>query len=241
MKRSFAAVVVAVLATSALLTVNPAQAASPDVGGWLRVPNIVRYADCVDHSFTFHLDLPPGYTDVSLFVDVTEPDGTPGVGDMPDVNGPDGHGSLTFCGSEMTGTYTATAHGSACDVDYYDCLDFTLPTTRFTVRKAYTKTGLTVRPKRPGRNQVIKFKITTFDERPRGFYRTDYTYVLLQKKVRGRWANVRGSRTFVSGGSTVLKYRWGGGKGARVLVRAVTPTSDSLAGSVSRAVMLRTR
>jgi hypothetical protein len=114
-----------------------------------------------------------------------------------------------------------------------------LPPATFHMRLPETKTALSVSTKRRRFDQVLRFKVKTTDERPYGFFPTEYADVLLQVAGNGKWQNLRGSKTTTdSRGRATIKVRATNDDSA-VQVRAVTKRDDEYAGSESKVIRIR--
>jgi hypothetical protein len=205
-------------------------------GGWTSAPNGVLYSDCRDHPFSYAVELPAGTADWSMDVYAYSPDGLEASSDFIYDAAETGTGNFFFCGYEMPGRYTIEAEVEACDADY-DCSTFSLDESSFYMRKPRTKTLLSASPLDARRGQVVKFVVTSKDERPRGYFRNDYARVYLQRKDGQRWVKIKGSQGLTgSNGKEVIKLRYTGG---RPKVRAVTAASDAYSKSTSKPVTIR--
>ena len=93
----------------------------------------------------------------------------------------------------MPGTYTVVAEEAEWD-DYEADIDdrpFTLPPTSFSMRLPLTKTTLKAKP--AGKN--VRLTVQVKDERPAGYFSTEYATVRLEVQARGKWRTVPRSKT----------------------------------------------
>jgi hypothetical protein len=188
-----------------VVTVSPAQAS----GGSLSSPNGVLYPGCRSHPYSYSVSLPPGADDWSLDVELYAPDGTYSTGDFVYDAPTSGSGTLLVCGSEMAGRWTIRG-----TVEYWvdwSQGSYSLPTRALTLRAPKSRTKIKAIPRHPHKNQVVKFKVRTLDERPNGYFRSTYPTVVLQTKRGGKWRKLKGSRTMGNDrGGTVIKVRYAG-------------------------------
>lgn len=195
----------------------------------------VLYQDCQDVKVPYSLSLPPGTDYWSVTVEALAPDGTHETSDFlyDDSDPATGAASLSFCGYEMPGTYTVVATGgeySDYDSDVFD-QPLTLNTTTFTMRLPQTKTTLSKKPA----GKVTRLTVQVTDERPAGYFATDYAPVQLQVQNGSRWRNVPHTKETTDNGRYVYRI---GRVGKMTKVRAVTRSSDAYTGSESRPVTL---
>lgn len=232
--RGLIAVLVGLTIGLGALTVgsSPAYAAS----GSTSSTSGVLYPSCLNHSYRYSLSLPAGAVDWDLSVNLLAPDGTAEGSDYlyAGANPASGASSFLFCGFEMAGRYTIQATGEWYD-NAYNAHPFAVPNSSFVMRHPRSRTQLRVSDRTPRRGQVVRFRIKVTDERPRGFFRTQYARVLLQHKVRVRWVTYRWSRTTTNNrGVVTLKARF---RGKPVKVRART-LPNGYTSSYSRVIRL---
>jgi hypothetical protein len=66
-----------------------------------------------------------------------------------------------------------------------------------------------VTPKRPQAGGVVTFRVTSRDERPRGYFGTEYADVFLQQRIGSAWKRVPHSAVETDhAGVARLRYRW---------------------------------
>lgn len=247
---AFVALLAALLVGS---TETPAEAAT----GSLSSANGVLYSSCRNHAY--HYSVPSGvlsalaadpeYSSWDLDVTLYGPDGQESGGDYlyGDATSGDptsGNSTVQICGGlDIPGRYTISA---IAEWSYWDASDnyiegsSSLPAAHFTMRRTQSRTAVRVSDRTPRRNQVIRITSMTTDERPAGFFRSQYATVRLQHRVGGVWrsyrragfkamTNSRGVHTW----RVVLTDR-------RATIRVATVAQDSgYAGSHSRAVTIR--
>ena len=233
----------AVLGALVLLVVGlaaPAPAAS--TYGTVSGINGVLYDDCRSYPFHYSVNVPDtaGYRD--LEATLIEPDGrwSQTVKVYPDTDVATGVGSFVLCTpTDRYGTYTIRAKVEwGPDAQHPDDFTSTLDDAHFSMRKPYTRTALSVSTRRPAYGQVVRYRISVWDERPTGYHPTAFAWVVLQKRVDGRWVRIRNSRTLTHSTGRVslrLTYRH---RHTRMRIRAVTQEADRYARSTSPAVRL---
>ena len=193
----------------------------------------VLYDSCADHDFTYSAGLPSGYGPYwNMDVELVGPDGNVTATSYVYGESRTGTDSLFLCDSpNLPGTYTIRGTGEMRGPDYSDMPISAVPST-VTFRLPKTRTLLKATPKRPAKGQVVRFVITSTDERPAGYYGTNYADVRLQVKRNGSWRNLHSTMTDDSG-RVVVKGRYSGN---RVAVRALTSDDSARTGSTSRTI-----
>ena len=202
--------------------------------------NGVLYDDCFSHPYAFTVGSTPtsaGYWD--LTAELVGPTGQVTASDY--VAEPAATGTSTFgllCPSDGYGSYTIRAtlrwgpeKGAVAQTSRLDDAHFTL-------RKPRSRTTLSASTRRPAAGQVVRYRVTAYDERPAGFARRAFAWVHLEKRVDGRWVRIRGGRamTHSTGRITVrLAYR---AHHRRMWVRAVTEPAPTYTRSTSPSVRL---
>jgi hypothetical protein len=187
-KRTLIAAVVAIAFAGSLAVGGPAQAGDDN----LRASDGVLH-ECAYHPYSYSsTDAAIAYT-WSMDVIVRGPDGLEVTNDYLYDEPATGTGRFQLCSGDPAGRYTLTATGEACDSDY-NCYNFSLPGSTFRMRKPRTKTFLTATPTNAHKGQVVKFKVTSKEERPRGYFPNEYATVKLQIRHGGKWKLIRGSR-----------------------------------------------
>jgi hypothetical protein len=230
--RGFAAFVAPSLIVAGLWSA-PAHAAAS--GSLTANSGGVLYDDCRDVAVgTYSVAVTPDVDHWNLDIDITAPDGTHEAGNFFSSFFDPASGTIEafFCGSEMPGTYTISGSGvwSDYETNRYD-VPYTVPAATFKMRQPKSKT--TAKGKQGNRATYV-INVTVKDERPNGYYPTDFATVKLQKRVRGNWVSVSGAKDYTdSKGRASFKVST---SGPPYKVRAVTPKSGRLAKSVSRPV-----
>ena len=191
------------------------------------------YDDCHDLAVaTYSVAATPDVDSWSVDIEITGPDGTSAGSDFVSSFFDPATGTVEafFCGSEMPGTYTVSGSGTWSDyeTDRYD-VPFSLGSGTFTMRLPKSKT--TAKGKQTARAYVVN--VTVKDERPNGYFPTDFANVKLQKLVGGGWVQIPGAKDYTSDGRVSFTVST---KGPSYKVRAVKPQSSSLGKSVSKPV-----
>ena len=139
---------------------------------------------------------------------------------------------VRFCGPGTAGQWTLGAtlteylpNGDVASVT--DVADAT-----FQMRKARSRTALTVSDPTPRFNEIVRFRATSTKERPARFARAQYAETKLQYKTARGWKTLRGSKRVANAkGVTVWKYYWNVKNTYRV--RAVTVRNSGYQASTS--------
>jgi hypothetical protein len=193
----------------------------------------VLYSDCRDNPIAYSVQPTPDVSHWNLTINVLAPDGTSVGGAFLSsyFDPPTGSFNLYTCGSEMPGTYTVQGTG-----DYEGADDITrtwqLTPSTFLVRAAHTRTKLIKKPLGDG---VYSLRVRVKDERPAGYFATDYAKVRLEKLDHGKWRRVPRISISVSDGRGSVRVS----TKSLVKIRAVTAAAYNYADSVSRPVTLR--
>jgi hypothetical protein len=225
-----------VLASALAVLLAPLAAATPAHAVnevTLTMAGGVLYDSCADHDFTYSATLPTGYGPYwNMDVELVGPDGNVTATSYLYGQSPTGTDSLFLCDSpNLPGTYTIRGTGEMDGPNYTDVPISAAPST-VTFRLPKTRTLVKATPKRPAKGQVVRFVITSKDERPAGYYGTSYAGVKLQVKRNGSWRTFDSTMTNDSG-RVVVKGRY---SGRRVAVRAVTTGHSDRTGSTSRII-----
>ena len=236
--RRLALALAPVLAAGTLtLAAAPAGAAG---SGSISAQNGVLYAGtCYDHAYNYSVQLPAGTRDWTLDVAFYTPDGIESGSDSTfsypsDPEPTTGSSSHQVCSSELAGRWTTRATLETCDYDFR-CTTVSLPSTSFEMRRPTSRTGLRVSTKRPRSGQVLAFRIASQDERPTGYFGTDYAPVHLEWRDGTKWRRLPKGRTSTdSTGRATIRYKWA--TSGKLVVRAVTRPTESIAGSVSGSI-----
>ena len=199
----------------------------------LSIPNGVIYVEgCQDHAYTYSFDGLPADYSAHLSLDLLGPDGLSAGADSQD--GPSGTGSFFFCASSMTGVYTATGTAEICRTSYpYSCASVDVR-RQFSMRKAYSRTKA-VAPRRVRAGSTFQVKVTVTDERPNGYFPTDFAEVHLEQRGRHGWQRLPHTMTTVYDGRTSIPVHM---TGPKMVLRAVK-RAGSVEGSVSDRVVVR--
>jgi hypothetical protein len=187
----------------------PAQAASP-YGAVTGVDGVL-YDDCLSYPYRYDVTVPgsPGYWD--LTTTLVGPDGRQTAGDY--VARPTS-GSSTFgllCPpGDGYGRYTIHASVRWGDGEQSLGAPVTLDDAHFTLRKPRSRTALTASTRRPASGQVVRYRVTAYDERPAGYVRRAFAWVHLEQRRGGHWVRVKGARAMTHDTGRVviwLRYR----------------------------------
>ena len=223
---------VAILVAAGMTVGAGTSPAFAGVSGSLSIGNGVLYDDCRDVSFTYSLSFTPDVDHWSMDVEAIGPDGTSEASAFiaSSLDAASGTETLLFCGWEQNGRYELHATGTwdDYDTDTYD-QPFTLPTRSFTMRLPKSKTTIKTRP--AGKN--VRVIVTVKDERPNGYFPTDFATVRLNSFVGGRWVVVRNSKGYTDDGRYAKVYLR---PKTPLKIRAVTKESDNYSASKSNPV-----
>lgn len=213
---------------SSLTTTAPAYAANEVT---ISMTGGVLYDDCGYYGFSYAAAIPAGYGPYwNMDLQLLGPDGNEAASAYVYGEASGGSDDFFLCESpNLAGTYSIRGTGEACDADY-DCLPITAAPGTVTFRLPKTRTSLIAKPRRAAKGQVVRFIITSTDERPTGYFGTSYATVKLQAKRNGSWRNIDKAMTS-DRGRVVVRTRYTGG---RVAVRAVTLGDSDRTGSTSR-------
>ena len=183
---------------------------------------------------TYSIQPTSDVTHWNMTIDVLAPDGTEAGGDFLSsfFDAPTGTFTVQLCGSvSMPGTWTVTGSG-----EYEGADDIThtwqLTPSTFQVRQAHTKTTLSKKPLGKG---AYALRISVKDERPNGYFGTDYAKVAVQKQEGGRWVRLKGVSVSVSDGKASVRVS----AESVVKIRAVTASESNYESSTSRPITLR--
>lgn len=229
-------------ALSLLLFIGGLVAVAPTAhaaGGSFSSASGVLYNDCRQHPYNYSVDVPAGTRSWSVDVVVLGPDGIEAASDFifDDSNAPVGTSSFQVCGGELPGTWTMTGTLEYSDQDF-NSFTTAMPSATFNMRLPHTRTKLKVSDRTPRYNQKVTFKVRSRDERVTGYFPNQYAEVRLQSRRKGRWVNVRGSKTSTNGrGVAKISYKWNLRRSAKV--RAVTVPTTAYASSRSKPVKIR--
>jgi hypothetical protein len=214
-----------VLAVASLSVAAPASA---DVTGSTSTSDVVLYDHCQQHPISYDLLVSPGTAFWRLEVQVFDPNGRTSEGTVVTSAASPTQGTVyvTFCGSEVPGTYTVRGTG------FYEVvplvhIPFTLPETTFQVRPMATRTRLTERPLGHGRHRLTT---RVKQQAEHGYERANGIPVRLEKRRNGSWHRVRGLTLTTVHGKAVAVVTRGGA------YRAVVTKRDNHGASTSDVV-----
>jgi hypothetical protein len=227
MRRLLLALTLAV--TPLVLVASPAHAA----GGTLSVPAGVLFP-CEQHPYSYSLDVPPGASSALLKLDITGPDGLSEGSEVEIPKNATGSGSFQLC-ADAAGPYTMS--GTVTYYSGYSSTDYPITPTTFAMRQPLTQTAVTASPKKPKKNQTVKFKVLSTVERPAGYFANAYATVHVEEFYSGKWHVIRKSKAITDDtGRATIKV---GSGTSKFKARAVTEASSDNPGSVSPALKVR--
>ncbi|WP_137292013.1 hypothetical protein [Nocardioides dongxiaopingii] len=234
MRSVISAAVLALLPLSIVVSASTSSEAAAE-GGSISARNVVLYTTCPNYEYGYNVVLPEWAVDWDMQVTLYGRDGLSAGSDY--VSGPTSGVSEALACLEP-GRYTIEAMVDAYD-EYYNEYSFQLAPKSFTVRKARSRTTLQVSNNNPSRGDVVTMRGTVKDERPRGYFPTDFAKVVLEVYRAGRWQVSRGIYDYSNNrGRVVLKGRYLG-EPISIRLRTKSDDSENWAGSVSRKVRLR--
>jgi hypothetical protein len=230
-----------VLGAASLVVGLGATPAYGEVTGSVSSPGTgVLYDDCRSVLVPYSLDVSPGTDSWSMDVVAYGPDGTQEASDyVSSFSDPStGNAALLFCGYEMPGSYTVAVEDAAWsdyESDIYSS-PFSVPGTTFTMRLPKSKTTL----KKKAAGEGVRLTVQVKDERPAGYFPTEYATVRLEALIKGKWRRVPHSKALTDERGREV---WRIGRVGRVVkLRAVTLTDhDDYTGSESRPVTVAAR
>lgn len=234
-----AGVLAATLALSVMTTVGSSSAMAVATTS-VSVGNGVLYEGCPTHSWRYQVEDDQATYDWAIFVTAYDPRGVEvSSGSVwadegaPPAGVASGDDGLQICSSERAGRYTLTA-----EIHFYGgpYSDRTLPSSTFTMRDPRSRTTLRASDTTASYNQPLRFRMTSFQEYPRGYFGEDYETVVLQRRTPSGWKRV-GRDSTDDRGVAVVRLRWT--HRAPVRLRAFTPRTSDHAGSFSRVVAIR--
>jgi len=233
-RRVLLGVLALVLATAAA----PARADS--TYGSVSGINGVLYDDCLSYPYAFSVGsaaTSAGYWD--LTAELVRPDGHVTATDY--VAQPAATGTSTFgllCPSDGYGTYTVRATLRWGPDQTTLTQSSRLDDAHFTLRKPRSRTTLTASTRRPVSGQVVRYRVTAYDERPSGFVRRAFAWVHLEKRAAGHWVRIKGARAMThSNGAVRVRLRYLGHH-RTLRLRAVTEPTSRFSRSASPTLRL---
>lgn len=216
-----------------LVAMAPTPTAVAATGGSVTGTNGVLYDGCHDWAFRYAVD--PSAHSWSLDIEVFDPRGVSSTGAYlfdganPSSGTATGDDRFLICDYEPAGRYTIRATVEYCDSDW-SCHTESLPVSSFTMRKPYTRTGVSVSDRTATYGQLLTFKVVSRLEFPNGYFANRYQRVLLQKRTGSGWVTFSRLETGYYGTMRV-RVRWPHHRG--LAVRAVTLTTPQYRGSFS--------
>lgn len=221
----------------AVIGASPASAASST---WVRVDDGVLYEGCLSHSWRYQVADDQATYDWAIFVTAYDPRGVEvSSGSVwadegaPSAGVASGDDGVQICSFERAGAYTLTA-----EIHFYGgpYSDQELPSSSFTMRDPRSRTELRASDTTASHNQKVRFKMTSLQEYPRGFFGEEYETVVLQRKAASSWERV-GRYSTNERGVAVARIRWS--ERGRVSLRALSPRTTEHTASYSRVVTVR--
>ena len=236
MRRALLGVLVLALLLGGALVGTPAQATSSY--GSVTGINGVLYDDCLSYPYRYDVSVPSGSASWSLSTTLIGPGGRAVDSDyVPEPNS----GSSTFgllCPSARGyGRYTirATVAWGTGDVPDHSAA---LADAHFTLRKPHSRTSVTASTRRPASGQVVRYRVTAYDERPAGYRPRAFAWVHLEQRKGSHWVRVKGGRAMThANGAVVIRLRYRGHRQAMKL-RAVTEPTTRFMRSTSPVLRL---
>lgn len=218
----------------------PAQATSPY--GSVAGINGVLYDDCLAYPFSYAISVPGGGNYRDLQVGLYEPDGTYSqtATVYPDTNDASGTSTFTLCTqTDLYGRYTMkpVVHWGP-DADHSTQSTAALDDAHFTLRKPRSRTALRASTRRPAYGQVVRYRVTAYDERPAGYRPRAFAWVHLEQRRARRWVRIKAGRAMTHAtGRIVIRLRYRAHH-RRTLIRAVTEPTTRYRRSTSPTLRL---
>lgn len=201
--------------------------------------NGVLYDDCLAYPYRYDVQfVPADAKDSGLDVTLVGPDKTQAASDFVDSGVGAGTSTFTLCTQvNPYGTYTIRAvfqwHDGS-NVLHTSRLD----DAHFTLRKPHSRTTLGASTRRPAYGQVVRYRVTAYDERPTGFVRRAFAWVHLEQRRAGRWVRIKGGRAMTHDtGRIVIRLRYRDYH-QRMKIRAVTEPTTRYTRSTSAPLRL---
>jgi hypothetical protein len=212
-----------------------AQAASPY--GSVTGINGVLYDDCLAYPYRYDISISAGYWDLS-----TTLIGPGGATVASDYVARPTSGSSTFgllCPSAHGyGRYTIRSAVRWGDDESSLGAPVALDDAHFTLRKPRSRTTLTASTRRPASGQVVRYRVTAYDERPAGYRPRAFAWVHLEQRRSGHWVRLKGGRAMTHAtGRIVIRLRYAAHH-RRTLIRAVTEPTTRYTRSTSPTLRL---
>ena len=224
---------IGVVALGLALPVAVIGPADAGVSGSMSAPNGVLYSGCRYLPVSYSLAVTPDVDSWSVDLSLIGPDGLEASSAFfyDDEGGPKGIEGIQFCSYFGPGRYTIEGTGEWSDYDTDQSGTITLPTISATLRLPKTKTNLKVKSLPKNR---MRLTATVKDERPNGYFPTEYADVKLQAFIGGKWITANSGTGFTdSKGIETWLYN----RTVRTKARAVT-VDDDYKKSISKVVVV---
>ena len=194
----------------------------------------VLYDDCLSYPYRYDVTAPSGAGYWDLSATLVGPDGRATAADY--VARPT-TGSSTFgllCPpGDGYGRYTIHASVRSGPDERSLGAPVALGDAHFTLRKPRSRTVLTASTRRPAYGQVVRYRVTAYDERPAGYIRRAFAWVHLEQRRAGHWTRIKGARAMThDNGRVVVRLRYRAHH-HRMRLRAVTERAPRYTRSAS--------
>jgi hypothetical protein len=215
----------------------PAQAASP-YGSVTGIDGVL-YDDCLSYRYDYAVSVPDttGYWD--LTTTLVGPAGRATAGDYVarPTSGSSTFGLLCPPGDGF-GQYTIHASVRWGNDEQSLGAPVALDDAHFTLRKPHSRATLGASTRRPAPGQVVRYRVTAYDERPTGYVRRAFAWVHLEQRRAGHWVRIRGARAMTHDtGRVVVRLRYRAHH-QRMKLRAVTERAPRYTRSASPTLRL---
>jgi hypothetical protein len=237
MRRVLLGLLTAVLVWGGLVSAGPASATGAGTGQVTGLDGVL-YDDCLAYPYAYQVAVSDaGYWD--LTTTLVGPDGRVTATDyVPQPTSGTSRFGLLCPPDDGYGRYTIHAQ-LRWGADQSSLGDpVALADAHFTLRKPRSLTGVTASTRRPAYGQVVRYRVTAYDERPGGYARRAFAWVHLEQRRAGHWVRVKAGRamTHATGQVVVrLPYR---AHHRPLTLRAVTEPTSRYTRSTSPPVRL---
>lgn len=238
MRLRLPAIIALLSAPLAAVAAAPAQAV-PDYGR-VDFPNGVSCESCTDVTYDLTLNLPPGTTSWDGDVELVGRDGLVEDDDLVFGSGRVGTIAIEAFMCFDPGTYTVRGDFTAYDFNDNETKVSLTPTTT-SWRKPNTKTKIALKDNAQCGKSVTSV-VTVTDERPAGYFPTDFTKVLVQYRGVGTkdWKKWRSDYTDDGTARILIKFSKGDRRGCgNFEIRAITFGTDERSGSESNPIKVK--
>lgn len=216
----------------------PAQATSP-YGAVAGIDGVL-YDDCQSYAYRYDVHNVPAEAQSSgLDVTLFGPDGAKADSDFVDTGmGASGTSTFTLCTQvNLYGTYTIHAvfqWQNSSNATQTSRLD----DAHFTLRKPRSRAAVAASTRRPASGQVVRYRVTAYDERPAGYVRRAFAWVHLEQRRGGHWVRIKGARAMTHDtGRVVIRLRYRAHH-QTLRIRAVTERAPRYTRSASPTLRL---